>query len=102
MDKVIEVVRVCDRIIKQRLILFNVTVLFISARASHVRLADIQKNYFYESFLQTVLMMKDIFIMVGNFYSLIIKHCNGFHGVHGSYGFDSRNRERTRPLMQMT
>lgn len=69
LDKVFEIIKKYDRIIKLRLVLFNVTVIFISAYVPYTGRADVQNNHFYEALLQTISLTKgnDIIIMVGVF-----------------------------------
>lgn len=58
MIKVTEVVKVCDRIIKLRITLSDVSVSGIFAYAPRVKLADAQKDHFYESLLRITLTRK--------------------------------------------
>lgn len=78
-DKVIKVARVCERIIKMRLI-GKLTVTFISAYAPQFGLTDDQKDQFYEVLLQTISTTndKDLVIVDGDFIGHVEQHPHGF------------------------
>eukprot|EP00106_Octopus_bimaculoides_P006251 XP_014773693.1 PREDICTED: craniofacial development protein 2-like [Octopus bimaculoides] len=99
-DKVIEVVRVCDRFIKLRLIINRLRVTFISAYAPLTGLANDQKDQFDEVLLQTTSTTndRDFVIVAGNFNGHVGQLSHGFHVVLGSYGFGTRNEEGTKLL----
>ncbi len=99
-DKVIEVVRVCDRIIKLRLVIGNTIATVISAYAPQAGLTDEQKDQFYEALLQTtsVINDSDVVITAGDFNGHVGQRHDGYYGVHGGYGYGVRNEEGTRLL----
>lgn len=67
-DKVIKIVRVCNSVVKWRLILDKLTITFISAHVPQSGMVDEQKVQFYEVFLQTISMIndKDLVIIAGD------------------------------------
>lgn len=54
LDKVIEVVRECDKIINMKHIIGKLTITFISAYAPQSEMTDEQKDQFCEILLQTI------------------------------------------------
>ncbi|XP_029648390.1 uncharacterized protein LOC115222341 [Octopus sinensis] len=93
-DKVIEVVRVCDRVLKLRLVLQNITATIISAYIPQAGLPNDQKDHFYDILLQTASKTSgnDLIFVAGDRESGI------FHGVHRGHGFGSWNDEETSLL----
>ncbi|XP_052821790.1 craniofacial development protein 2-like [Octopus bimaculoides] len=99
-DKVIEVVSVCDRILKIILVPQHGLATIISAYASQLGLPDGLKDRFYDTLLQTTSLTndRDILFVAGDFNGHVGQHSGGFYGVHGGYGFGSHNEEGTRLL----
>lgn len=69
MNKVLQVVSVCDRILKLRLILQSYVVTIMSAYAPHTGLTHEQKDHFYHMLLHiaTKVDANDCIIIAGNF-----------------------------------
>lgn len=62
--------RVCDGIIKMRIVIDNSTATAILAYAPQARLIEVQNDHFYEILLQTTSVMTDNnFIIVANNFS---------------------------------
>lgn len=87
-DKVIEAIRGCDRVIKLRLITYRLTVTFISAYAPQSGLTDEKKDrfsnkwrsfYYWGWWLQWTCQTSP--------------HLHGFQRLHGGYSFGPRNEE---------
>ena len=98
--KVIEVVRVCDIIIKLRLVIGDTTTTVISAYAPQSGLTEEQKDRFYEDLLQITSKTNDgdFIIMAGDFNGHVGQHHDGHKEVHGGHGYGTRNEEGSRLL----
>ncbi|XP_029644345.1 uncharacterized protein LOC115218561 [Octopus sinensis] len=74
-DKVIEEVKVCDRVLKLRLVLKNGIATIISAYASQAGLPNEQKDHFYDILLQVTSKTSDndLIFMAGDFNGYLLE-----------------------------
>lgn len=91
MDKVIEAVRLCNRLLEPRLILQGSVATVISAYGPHARLPHVQKDHFYYILLQTTakICVNDYKFVAVGFNGHVGRLSGILNGVHDGHGFGS-------------
>ncbi|KAE8654551.1 Detected protein of unknown function [Hibiscus syriacus] len=94
-ENVVEVCRYCDRIMMIKVIIDAKVVNFLSVYALHVGLGEVEKRCFWDSLdvvLRSIPEDQRVFIG-GDFNGHIGSAIYRYDGVHGGFGFGSRNEE---------
>ena len=94
-DKVVEVVRVCERILVLRLMVGHNVVNIVSVYALQVGRSKEDKEDFYGLLGKVLLGIKDSegLLVCGDFNGHVGAAVDGFAGVHGGNGYGNRNAE---------
>ncbi|GKC88561.1 craniofacial development protein 2, partial [Tanacetum coccineum] len=94
-DKVVQVIRISDRIMLVRLVIEEETINVISAYAPQVGLGEAEKKSFWDSLddLVRVCSTTQQLIVAGDLNSHIGANVDGFSSVHGGFGYGVRNEE---------
>ena len=99
-EKVIEVVRVTDRIMLLKMVIGDGIVTFISVYAPQAGLEDNIKDKFYDELREAVTKLgkSEIVFPCGDWNGHIGRSAMGYEGVHGGFGYGERNTEGERLL----
>ena len=99
-DKVIEVVRVCDRVMMVVMVVGKVICKIISAYAPQAGGDERDKVEFFDRLSDLVLKVKDKewVVVGGDFNGHVGGGIGDFRGIHGGYGVRRRNAEGVRLL----
>ena len=99
-DKVTDINRVNDRIMIIKLIVGKSVVSVVSAYAPQCGLDDNYKDIFYDELLAVVSKLgeKEIVLVAGDLNGHVVKLARGYEGVHGGFGYGTRNTEGERIL----
>ena len=99
-DKVIDVKRVNDRIIVVKFLIGKRVVTTVPVYTPQYGLSDEEKAKFYDQLIAVTSKFGDneLVIVGGNFNGHVGKSSEGYEGVHGGFGFGSRNKEGERLL----
>ena len=94
-EKIVEVVRVSERIMYVKLMVGEELVMFLCVYAPQAGLTAKCKEEFYDD-LQCVLSKfnpDDIVLACGDWNGHVGQDAEGYRGIHGGYGFGSKNSE---------
>ena len=99
-DKVIDVKRVNDRIIVVKFLIGKRIVTAVSVYTPQCGLSEEEKDQFYDELIAVTSKFGDneLVIVGGDFNGHVGKSSEGYEGVHGGFGFGSRNKEGERLL----
>ena len=99
-DKVIDVKRFNDRIIVVKFLIGKIIVTAVSVYTPQCVLSDEEKDKFYDELIVLTSKFEDneLVIVGGDFNGHVGKSSEGYEGVHGGFGFGSRNKEGERLL----
>ncbi|GJW50259.1 retrovirus-related pol polyprotein LINE-1, partial [Tanacetum coccineum] len=94
-DKVVQVIRISDRIMLVRLVIEEETINVISAYAPQVGLGEAEKKSFWDSLDDLVRECSTTqqLIVAGDLNGHIGANADGFSSVHGGFGYGVRNEE---------
>ena len=99
-DKVVEVKRINSRLILVKLIIGECLVSVISAYAPQAGRTEEEKDDFWEQLTGLCMTISDreMIMIGGDLNGHVGERCESYEGVHGDYGFGSRNQEGVRIL----
>ncbi|GKA95311.1 craniofacial development protein 2-like protein, partial [Tanacetum coccineum] len=102
-DKVVQVIRISDRIMLVRLVIEEETINVISAYAPQVGLGEAEKKNFWDSLDDLVRECSTTqqLIIAGDLNDHIRANADGFSSVHGVFGYGVRNDEG-RTILEFT
>ena len=92
-DKVIDISRVCYRMIVIKVLVQGIITSVISVYASQCGLDDSQKDGFYDSLINVVRKLgKEIVVIAVDFTGHIESNPEDYEEQHGGYGYGVRNK----------
>ncbi|GJV91045.1 aminopeptidase M1 [Tanacetum coccineum] len=100
-DKVVQVIRISDRIMLVSLVIEEETINVISAYAPQVGLGEAEKKNFWDSLddLVRVCSTTQQLIIAGDLNGHIGENADGFSSVHGDFGYGVRN-DKGRTILE--
>ena len=97
-DSVMEVKRVSARILVVEIAINGKVLSVISVYGPQSGMSEDEKDQFYDELSAEVQMRNGECLVLGDFNGHVGSQADGFNGVHGGYGWGSRNREGERVL----
>ena len=99
-DKITDVKRVSDRLMMIKLLVGKRIVTIVSTYAPQQGLSNDEKDKFYDDLIYLVSKVdeKELLVIGGDFNGHVGKEADGYQGIHGGFGYGTRNNEGERIL----